>query len=94
VSLHSKGHVGFCVAQCDGKSFTSAIFTRFGPSDFYLFGHVKQLLRGYGFADREALVHAIQNILRGIEKVILENVSLNWMERLLQYGSATGEYVE
>jgi histone-lysine N-methyltransferase SETMAR len=28
------------------------------PSDFHFFDHVKQVLRGYGFADREALLHA------------------------------------
>jgi hypothetical protein len=34
----------------------------FAPSDFYLFGRVKQLLTGYEFADREALLHAIEDI--------------------------------
>jgi hypothetical protein len=63
-------------------------------SDFYLFGHVKQLLRGYEFADREAPLHAIADILRDIEKVIFENVFLSWMERLRQNGSAAGECVE
>jgi hypothetical protein len=38
------------------------------PSNFYLFGHVKKLLRGYEFADPEALLHAIEDILRDIEK--------------------------
>jgi hypothetical protein len=37
-------------------------------SDFYLFSHVKKLLRGYEFADREALLHAIEDILSDIEK--------------------------
>jgi hypothetical protein len=64
------------------------------PPDFYLFGHVKQLLRGYEFADREALLHAIEDILRGIEKVTLEDVFLSWMEKLRQWGSTAGEYVE
>jgi histone-lysine N-methyltransferase SETMAR len=52
------------------------------PSEFYLFGHVKQLLRGYEFADRETFLHAIEDISTGIEKVMLENVFLSWMERL------------
>jgi histone-lysine N-methyltransferase SETMAR len=38
------------------------------PSDFPLFGHIKQFLRGYEFADREGLLHAIENILGGIKK--------------------------
>jgi hypothetical protein len=63
-------------------------------SDFYLFGHGKQILRGSEFADREALLHAIGNILGGIDKVILEDVFLSWMEKLRQRGSAAGEHVE
>jgi transposase len=39
--------------------------TRLG---FSLCGHVKQLLRGYEFADREALLHVIGDILRAIAK--------------------------
>jgi hypothetical protein len=62
-------------------------------SDFCLFGHVKQLLRGYEFADREALLYVIEHILRGIKGMILEDVFLGWMERLRQFGSTAGEYV-
>jgi hypothetical protein len=65
-----------------------------GSSDFYLFGHVKKLLRAHEFANREALLHAIDDILRGIEKMILEDVFLSWMETFRQSGGATGEYVE
>jgi hypothetical protein len=38
------------------------------PSDFTLFGHVAELLRRHEFADREALLHAIEDFLRAIEK--------------------------
>jgi hypothetical protein len=62
------------------------------PSYFHLFGHVKKLLRGHEFTDQEALLHAVEDILRGIEKVIMEDVFLSWMERLRQYGNAAGEY--
>jgi hypothetical protein len=34
------------------------------------------------------------DILRGIEKVILKDLFLSWMERLCQYGSAAEEYGE
>jgi hypothetical protein len=37
------------------------------PSDFYLFGHANQILRGYEFADREALLHAIEDILGALK---------------------------
>jgi hypothetical protein len=38
------------------------------PLNFYLFGHVKQLPRRCEFADPEALLHATEDILSGIEK--------------------------
>jgi hypothetical protein len=62
--------------------------------DFSRFGYVKQLLRGYEFGDREALLYAIEHILRGVEKLILEDAFLGWMERPRQSGSAAGEHVE
>jgi hypothetical protein len=62
-------------------------------SDFYLFVHVKQLLREYEFADREALPHVIE-VIWGHRKVILEDAFLSWMRRLRQYGRAAGEYEE
>jgi DNA-binding ferritin-like protein (Dps family) len=62
--------------------------------DFYLFGHLKQLLRGYEFADQEALLHIIGDILSGFGKGMLEDVFLSWMDKLRQCGGAAGEYVE
>jgi hypothetical protein len=38
------------------------------PSDFYLFGYVKQLLSGCQFADQDSLLQAVSDILVGIEK--------------------------
>jgi hypothetical protein len=46
------------------------------PSDFYLFGYVKQLLAGQEFPDGEALAGAVNAILVGIGKVTLERVFL------------------
>jgi hypothetical protein len=64
------------------------------PSDFLLFSHFEQLLKGYEFSGRGALLREIEDILRGIENVILEDVFLSEMERLRQCGSAAAEYVE
>jgi hypothetical protein len=64
------------------------------PSGFYLFGDVKQFLSGCQFADQDSLLQAVSNILVGIEKVTLESVFHNWMERLCQYSATAGEYVE
>jgi hypothetical protein len=38
------------------------------PSDFYLFGHVKQLPRGYEFADRETFLHTIEDLWGALKK--------------------------
>jgi hypothetical protein len=63
------------------------------PSDFSLFGYVKQLLVGQNFPDGEALVGAINGLLAGIEKVNLETIFLEWMARLRRYINTVGEYV-
>jgi histone-lysine N-methyltransferase SETMAR len=52
------------------------------PSDFYFCGYVKQLLLECQFADQDSLLHAVSDILVGIEKVTLESVFSNWMQRL------------
>jgi hypothetical protein len=51
-------------------------------SDFYPFGHVKQLLARHESPDRGALSNAVQDILKGFDKAILDRVFLAWMERL------------
>jgi histone-lysine N-methyltransferase SETMAR len=64
------------------------------PSDFCLFGSVKQLLSECQFADQDSLLQAVSGILMGIEKVTLESVFHNWMERLCQSRATGAEYVE
>jgi hypothetical protein len=64
------------------------------PSNFYLFGYIKQLLSGCEFADRDSHLQGVRDNLDGIEKVILEGVFLNWVERLHQCSEMDGEYVE
>jgi hypothetical protein len=41
-----------------------------------------------------SLLHAVNDILEGIEKVILEGVFRSWMERLRRCSDMSGEYVE
>jgi hypothetical protein len=52
------------------------------PSDFYLFDYVKGFLAGHSFESANPLFRAVQGILEGIEKVTLQAVFLDWMERL------------
>jgi hypothetical protein len=49
------------------------------PSDIYLFGHVKSLLRGESFETRGQLLLAVDGILRSLETWILTKVFLEWM---------------
>jgi hypothetical protein len=53
-----------------------------GPSDFYLLGHVKGLLRGASFEAGERLLSAVEGILKSLEKWTLTKVFLEWMTRL------------
>jgi hypothetical protein len=63
-------------------------------SDFYLFGHAKQLLPGCQFTDQDSLLQGVNDILTAIEKITLENVFHNWMETLCQCSATGEEYVE
>jgi histone-lysine N-methyltransferase SETMAR len=64
------------------------------PSNFYLFGYVKQLLSGCQFADQDSIRQAVSDLSVGIERITLEGVFHNWMERLCQYSTISGEYVK
>jgi hypothetical protein len=64
------------------------------PSDFYPFGYVKRCLAGLSFEDADQLLAAIEGVLDGIEKVTLQTVSLEWMERLRKCIATNGEYTE
>jgi hypothetical protein len=62
-------------------------------SDFYLFGHVKGLLRGESFDIGEQLLLAVEGILRPLEKWTLTKVFLEWMKRLERCIETDGDYV-
>jgi histone-lysine N-methyltransferase SETMAR len=64
------------------------------PSDFYLFGDVKICLAGLSFEDADQLLAAVEAVLEGIEKVTLQAVFLEWMDRLRNCIASNGEYTE
>jgi hypothetical protein len=64
------------------------------PSDFYLFGSVKQLMSGCQFADQNSFLQAVSDILVGIENITLESVFHNWMERPCQCSATGGSQIE
>jgi hypothetical protein len=64
------------------------------PSDFYLFGDVKRCLAGLSFEDADQLLAAVEGVLDGIEKVTLQAVFLEWMDRLRECIATNGEHTE
>jgi hypothetical protein len=63
------------------------------PSDFYLFGYLKDILQGQHFEDGDQLFDANTALTGTIEKVTLQRVFLEWMERLRRCIDTNGEYV-
>lgn len=51
-------------------------------SDFYLFGKVKDKLKGSEFESKDELFESIENILKKIPKEELESVMKKWENRL------------
>jgi hypothetical protein len=63
------------------------------PSNFYLFGHVKGVLRGESFETGKSLFLAIEGTLRSLEKSTSTKVFLEWMTRPERCIDANGGYV-
>jgi histone-lysine N-methyltransferase SETMAR len=64
------------------------------PSEFYLFRGVKRCLAGLSFEDANQLLAAVEDVLEGIEKVTLQAVFLEWMDRFRKCITTNGEYTE
>jgi transposase len=52
------------------------------PSDFFLFGYVKERLKGMLFLSYEELLDAIGEVVTGIESETLTAVLEHWIKRL------------
>jgi hypothetical protein len=61
---------------------------------FHLFGDVKRCLAGLSFEDADLLLAEVEGVLEGIEKVTLQAVFLEWLDRLRKCIAANGEYPE
>jgi hypothetical protein len=64
------------------------------PSNFYLFRYIKRCLAGLSFEDADQLLEAVEGALQSIEKVTLQAVFLEWMDRLRKYFTTNVEYTE
>jgi hypothetical protein len=61
------------------------------PSDFYLFGYIKRCLAGLSFDDTDQLLATVEDFLEGIEKVTLQAIFLEWMDRPRKCTATNGE---
>jgi hypothetical protein len=62
------------------------------PSDFFLFGYVKECLKGMIFPSYEELLDAIGEVMTGIESETLTAVFEHWMEKLEWMSKTNGDY--
>jgi hypothetical protein len=63
-------------------------------SDFYLFGYVKRCFAGLSFEDADQLLAAVEDVLECIEKVTMQAVFLEWMDRSRKCITTNREYTE
>jgi transposase len=63
------------------------------PSDFYLFGYLKDRLQGQHFEDGDQLFDSIMPLTAVMEKVALQRVFLDWTERLRRCIDTNGKHV-
>jgi hypothetical protein len=64
------------------------------PSDFFLFGDVKEMLMGHRTGLPSELHVRIRVILAGTPRETLNAVFLEWMKLLEKYAQVDDEYVE
>ena len=64
------------------------------PSDFWLFGFLKEKLKGSSFETREELVCSISKILTQIPKQVIFSVFINWINRLKYVIKNEGDYYQ
>ena len=62
------------------------------PSDFYLFGYIKENLKGCKFESKEQLFSAITDIVSNISKDTLIKVFNHWKKRLLKVIDNKGDF--
>jgi hypothetical protein len=63
-----------------------------GSSDFCLFGYIKRFLAGLSFEDADQLLAAGEGVREGTEKVTLQAVFLEWVDRSRKCIATNGEY--
>lgn len=62
------------------------------PNDFFLYGYIKNNLKGHRFKTRDELIQAVLEIIQKIEKSTWIAVYNQWMERLQKVIDNNGDY--
>jgi hypothetical protein len=63
------------------------------PSELFLFGHFKSMLQRRNLETGHELLSPILDLTGDIQKVTLERVFLEWMDRLAKCISINGVYI-
>jgi hypothetical protein len=63
------------------------------PPDFFLFGYLKEHLRGYSFRNLDDLMDTVDDFLYGLSSDLLQRVFMNWVRRLDMVIRSGGEYL-
>lgn len=63
------------------------------PCDFWLFGHLKEYLKGHTFSNEKELFDEVHNFLSSIEKDEIKKVYNEWIQRLHTVIENKGEYI-
>lgn len=63
------------------------------PNDFFLYGYVKNKLKGRSFQSRDSLVNAVVDIIQKIDKDVWISVYNEWIRRLKEVIDKGGEYI-
>ena len=64
------------------------------PSDFFLFGYLKNQLQGVKFGDEKELFGKVVDVLHSIPQTVLTRVYLDWKWKHRLCIAMDGEYVE
>ena len=76
------------------KAFQPHYSPDIAPSDFYLFGYIKNCLKGSKFETPEELKCVIDNILIDIPLDTLNNIFSKWEVKLQKVINANGNYLK
>jgi hypothetical protein len=81
---------------CEENEITVAPHPLYSPdlalSDFYLFGFLKDRLKGSVYDEPDELLGAVAALLEDVERITLERVFRQWMKKLQACISENGEY--